>query len=139
MPPEPPSPGSPEDWLRYARSDLALARAPVSADVLIESLCYHAPQAAEKGLKAVLVHDGQVPPRTHSLAALTDVLSLTHSLPTEVQDAVALTAYAVMARYPMEHEPITKAEYREALRLATAVVTRAEGAIRRADADATAS
>jgi len=73
------------------------------------------------------------------LAALTDVLSLTRSLPAEVQDAVALTAYAVMARYPMEHEPITKAEYREALRLATAVVTWAEGAIRRADADATAS
>lgn len=42
-----------------------------------------------------------------------------------------------MARYPIEHEPITEAEYREALRLTTAVVTWAEEAIRGTDADAT--
>jgi len=132
-----PSPGSPEDWLRYARSDLALAGAGVRAEVLVESLCYHAQQAAEKSLKAVLVHYGQVPPRTHSLTTLADALSSTRRIPPEIQDAAALTAYAVMARYPIEHEPITEAEYREALRLAAAVVTWAEEAIRGTDADAT--
>jgi hypothetical protein len=48
--------GSPEAWLRYARSDLALAGQSASADVLREALAFHAQQAAERSIKAVLVH-----------------------------------------------------------------------------------
>lgn len=47
--------GSPSMWLAYARSDLALARVGPGAEVLAEALSFHAQQAAEKGLKAVLV------------------------------------------------------------------------------------
>jgi HEPN domain-containing protein len=57
-----PEPGSPAAWLRYARSDLALARVPARGEVLLESLCFHAQQAVEKSLKAVLVGRG-IPPR----------------------------------------------------------------------------
>ena len=42
------APGSPEDWLRYARSDLAIARAYSLHGALVEALCFHAQQAAKK-------------------------------------------------------------------------------------------
>src|SRR5687768_7678744 len=58
MPPEPISPGSPEDWLRYAKADLALARVPLPVGGLYALLCFHTQQAVEKSLKAVLIHHG---------------------------------------------------------------------------------
>ncbi len=51
MPCEGPLPGSPEDWLRYSYSDLALARVRRSPKVLLEGLCFHAQQAVEKALE----------------------------------------------------------------------------------------
>lgn len=48
MPPEVYAPGSPADWLRYAYSDLALAGITPLPQVLLEQLCFHAQQAAEK-------------------------------------------------------------------------------------------
>ena len=45
MPLDPPTPGSPEDWLRHARSDLALAQQWQVPDVLLATLCFHAQQA----------------------------------------------------------------------------------------------
>ena len=75
MPPDSDEPGGGKDWLRHARSDLAMASAvgPVG-DILAETLCFHAQQAAEKALKAVLVHGGIEFPRTHSLRLLVDTL-----------------------------------------------------------------
>ena len=37
-------PGSPADWLARARSDLALAKAPLPEGALYEDLCFHAQQ-----------------------------------------------------------------------------------------------
>ena len=45
---------SPADWLRYAVSDLELARTTPSSRILLEALCFHAQQAAEKALRACL-------------------------------------------------------------------------------------
>jgi len=39
MPPDRPSPGSAQDWLRYAVSDLQLAKTTVTPDVMLESFC----------------------------------------------------------------------------------------------------
>jgi len=55
MPPEVYAPGSPADWLRHAYSDLALASTMPLPQILLEQLCFHAQQAAEKALKAILV------------------------------------------------------------------------------------
>jgi HEPN domain-containing protein len=52
---ETPQPGSPEEWLRYAQSDLKLASITLPSGVLLEALCFHAQQAAEKAIKAVLI------------------------------------------------------------------------------------
>lgn len=49
-------PGSPAEWLNHARSDLRLAIvARRHKDILLEQVCFHAQQACEKALKAVLL------------------------------------------------------------------------------------
>lgn len=53
-----PEAGSVEDWLRYARSDLAVAAGPLPDGVLPGVRGYHAQQAAEKALKAIQIHRG---------------------------------------------------------------------------------
>ena len=57
MPPDaPPSPDDPLEWLRRARSNLALTRLGQNEpDVLLEDLCFEAQQASEKALKALFV------------------------------------------------------------------------------------
>jgi HEPN domain-containing protein len=123
MPPELPQPGSAQDWLRYATSDLELARMSDVPNVLFESLCCHAQQCAEKALKAMLaIH--HVPIRkTHNIGILLDQLSEHTAVPDDVQEASILTDYAVMCRYPGDVEPITKPEYERAVYLAEVVLT----------------
>jgi HEPN domain-containing protein len=118
--------GSPADWLRYARSDLELARINRPDEVLFEELCFHAQQAAEKALKAVLIAEGISPPKTHNIRMLLDILSQVIVAPQEVEDAAGLTDYAVTSRYPGDFEPVGEEEYNEALGLAKTVVTWAE-------------
>jgi HEPN domain-containing protein len=130
MSPEMP-PGSPGDWLRRARSDLALAQAPRPAGVLIEDLCFHAQQAAEKALKAVLVENAILVPRTHSIPRLLDLIPSHLQPPQKVQEAAILTDYAVTSRYPGSYEPVETAEYEEALALAVAVVSWASAQVDR--------
>jgi HEPN domain-containing protein len=130
MPPDS-DPGSGEDWLRHARSDLALASTvgPVG-DILAETLCFHAQQATEKALKAVLVHKGIEFPRTHSLRLLVDMLPQAIRTDPVLESAVGLTDYAVTTRYPGETEPVDQAELEESIRLAQAVVRWAESQVR---------
>jgi HEPN domain-containing protein len=53
MPPDRAEAGSSEEWLRPAQSDLNLARlGRHQPGVLLEQVCFHAQQAAEKALKA---------------------------------------------------------------------------------------
>lgn len=48
----------PSDWLAHAESDLNLARlAKGHENILAEQVCFHAQQATEKALKAVLLID----------------------------------------------------------------------------------
>lgn len=99
--------------------------------VLLEDLCFNAQQAAEKALKAVCLAQGKDIPKTHSLIPLMDILeSGGIEIPKNVRDADILTQYAVQSRYPSIMEDITKAEYREALKLAANVVFWAETIIK---------
>jgi HEPN domain-containing protein len=121
-----PEPGTPTDWLRFARSDLAVALGPLDSDVRVETLCFHAQQAVEKCLKAVLLARSIAFPRTHNLRILIDLVPAATSIPPDIAASVALPDYAVDVRYPGVYEDITDEEYREALRLATSVVAWAE-------------
>lgn len=116
---------SPAEWMRYARSDLALANA-TSDEVMLESLCFHVQQAVEKSLKAVLVSRAIPFPRTHNIDSLIGLLPADVPVPPEDADVAELTEYAVTVRYPGLEEPVSADEYREAVRLAESVVKWAE-------------
>jgi HEPN domain-containing protein len=124
-----PEPGSPEEWLEFARSDLALSRCADTPGVLLEPLCFLAQQAAEKSIKAVLIQHAVEFPKIHSIARLLDLLPAGLPRPPEAIPAAELTRYAVNFRYPHGEEPITERKYAEAVRLAEGVVTWAEGLI----------
>jgi HEPN domain-containing protein len=102
-------------WLAYAESDHEVAALSPTGKTLAETLAFHAQQAGEKAMKAVLVSRGVDPPRTHNLQS---VLAL---LPDDIISDRVLTAadilspYAVASRYPGDAEPVTVEE------LATAV------------------
>ncbi len=125
-PPERLPPDDPREWLRRARSNLALARAR-GPDVYLEDLCFEAQQAAEKAIKAVLIHLGHEVPRAHDLARLLSVLGdAGEDIPDDVREAVDLTPYAVLGRYPGPLRALTEEEYLRAVVLAERVVRWAE-------------
>jgi len=68
-----PEPDTPQAWLAYAHSDLALAAAHVPG-VMRENLCFHAQQAAEQSLKAVLIARTIAFPKTQSITLLIGML-----------------------------------------------------------------
>lgn len=114
--------GSPQDWLQFARADLAMAAGPLPEGGLHELLCFHAQQAAEKSIKAVLLCSGRPFGRTYSIERLVDLLPESMARPPELIEAARLTSYAVMSRYPGLAERTTEEDTREAVRLAGAVV-----------------
>ncbi|MGH7467561.1 MAG: HEPN domain-containing protein [Longimicrobiales bacterium] len=129
MPPEARDASDAREWLRRARSNLARARAGrMTAEVLYEDLCFDAQQAAEKAIKAVLVRNRILFPKTHVIDVL---LTLAESgdvvIPAEIQDAAVLSDYATFARYPGPGEDVTEEEYQRALGLAERVVHWVEG------------
>lgn len=122
----PHEPGSPESWLSYARSDLALARVGEGENLLLDMLCFHAQQTVEKSIKAVLIAGGIAFPRVHSIERLIDMLPTSVERTRELVDSAQLTAYATTFRYPSSEESTTQEEYQQALRLAAAVLAWAE-------------
>ena len=118
--------GSPDEWMKYARADLVFARLPLPTGGLYEQLCFHAQQAAEKALKALLVQLGIAVPKTHNLQGLVDLLPSKLANDPVFRDAPRLSIYAVTFRYPGEEEPITEDEYHDALKLAERVIARVD-------------
>jgi HEPN domain-containing protein len=123
--------GNPREWLRRARSDLALAQVARGREgVLLEDLCFHAQQAAEKATKALLVARGVPFPKTHVIAEL---LTLAEdagvSLADDIRQAARLTRFASQTRYPGAAEDVTADEHAEAVDVAARVVSWAEGLI----------
>jgi HEPN domain-containing protein len=123
-----PEAGSPAAWVRFARSDLALARQQAGPEIVLESLCFHAQQAVEKALKAVLIHFGTPIPRVHNIARLVDLLPESVERVLVLTEAAALTDYAVASRYPSDDE-IDEGEHAQSVRIAAAVVAWAEDVI----------
>lgn len=123
MPPEEGSVGTPQEWLRRAKSNLARAKQPKPDEALWEDLCFDAQQAVEKAFKAVLVFRGVDFPKTHNIRVLLSLLdSAGQQIPQELRKAIGLTIYATVSRYPGEAEPVTEDEYHEAVALAEQVV-----------------
>ncbi|MGQ0663986.1 MAG: HEPN domain-containing protein [Pseudomonadota bacterium] len=131
-----PPPGSPEDWLAHAESDLNLARlARDRQEILPEQVCFHAQQAAEKGLKAVLLARRVEFPLSHDIEELLEIAEQGGLLvPPDVSRAGSLTPYAVATHYPSHREEIAPADVEEAIRLAERVVAWATAVIASSEA-----
>ncbi len=124
-PPEKQPPGSSaKEWLVHAQSDLQLARlASGRKDILPEQVCFHTQQAAEKGIKAVLLFKQIDFPLIHDIEELLELARQGGlALPDDVNNASLLTPYAVEARYPGQMEEISTSEVGQALHVAEAVV-----------------
>ncbi len=130
MPHEGDIPGTTAAWLASAKSDPAMARAPLPQGAIFESLCFHAQPAAEKAIKAVYKANRKGFAYTHNIRFLLQGLAQRGGrVPDPVWQAVDLTRFAWETRYPSFDEPVSEEEYREAVRQAEAVVTWAEGEI----------
>lgn len=115
-------PDDPREWMNRAKSNLVLARNRLP-DVYLEDLCFDAQQAAEKAIKAFLIHLDLCFPYTHDL---TDLLTLVEGagrkVPEDVKRAGILSDYAIESHYPGLAEPVTQEEYERAVSIAEKVV-----------------
>ncbi|MEN6547702.1 MAG: HEPN domain-containing protein [Armatimonadia bacterium] len=117
-----PDPAVVERWLQAARADLAYAEMTPPVGVGYEQACFHAQQAAEKALKALLLHYDQEPPYVHNIQVLLDRLAAYEPNIGEIAGSAALTSHAVLTRYPSSEEPVAVDEWKLAAALALQVV-----------------
>jgi HEPN domain-containing protein len=101
------------DWVDHAEQDWNALNTLLSGDLerSTNPAATNAQQCAEKYLKALIVAEGEDPPRTHQLQSLLELL-----LPAYPQLAVLATAcarlegYAVATRYPGSWTSVQDAE-----------------------------
>lgn len=124
MPNERFPPDDPREWLNRAKSNLAKAKsASELPEVYLDDLCFDAQQAAEKAIKAVLIHLGVRFPYVHDLARLLALVEqVGQQVPQNIKLAAILSDYAVEARYPGLSEPVTRAEYDRAIEIAESTI-----------------
>jgi HEPN domain-containing protein len=134
MPPKLVRKGGPHDWLLHANSDLELARTGKSPGILLETLCFHAHQAVEKAIKAVLIAYRIPIIKSHNIGALIKLLPEGIQYSPELKEAISLTDYAVLSRYPGDLEPVTEKEYQDAIQLAEKVMQWAKRSIHKLNA-----
>ncbi len=101
--------GPPEhalELLEKAENDLIAGRATLATGKALDTVCFHAQQAAEKSIKAILALHDVVYPWKHDLAEL---LELAKPLAPELEllsDAtIGMTPYAVEGRYSRSFHP----------------------------------
>jgi HEPN domain-containing protein len=115
-------------WLRHAETDILAATVLLSdVDDLAPSIAFHAQQAIEKALKAVLVASQVDFRRTHQLTLLADLIPAEWDLRLPTEQLPRISHYAAETRYPIDDwnqvEPVTVDEARSALEVAQSVHT----------------
>lgn len=121
----------PKEWMDYARSDLCLAGNLVPG-VRLELLCFHAQQAAEKAIKALMIRRGIAFPYVHDLGTHLSLLAdAGETVPEAVKLSKRLTPYAASTRYPGIPDRVTEEDHAEAVRLAERVVRWVSGRLER--------
>jgi HEPN domain-containing protein len=110
------------EWLAHADRDLLMAERGLEPPPIVDLVCYHAEQAAEKALKAYLVALGEERiPRTHSFRKLTELIRARGGTPPPGQLLAPLQSYATTIRYP-GGPVVTPAAAEEAIGLAREVL-----------------
>ena len=109
-------------WLRFARDDLELAEAgATTSDFAPHIGCFHAQQAAEKALKAILVFLQIYFPFRHDLDEVRDLVPPGWDVSTVHPDLSWLSQWATAGRYPGNWPEATDQDARDAARQARAV------------------
>lgn len=94
-----------QEWLDKALADARTAEREgrVLQDPNWDAVCFHAQQAVEKALKALLQNENIAFPKTHDLGDLLNRLLAIYPDLASLQDSLEwLTTYAVEIRYPGE-------------------------------------
>jgi HEPN domain-containing protein len=112
------------EWIDKAQGDYLTATREAEADPPNhDAACFHAQQCIEKLLKAALIAEGQIPPRTHDLTVLSGLLSCIHpQWDWPVEQLRLLSRAAVIFRYPGESAGLEEAD--AALTVASAMRSR---------------
>ncbi len=107
-------------WLEKAQRDYNTSGHLLSAEgVYLEAVAFHAQQAAEKYLKALLVWNQTEFPKTHDINFLFTLLSDSEpGLAAILAEAAILTTYAVEYRYPGDYPDITPKDAEKAFEIA---------------------
>lgn len=111
-------------WLDKAHRDLAVAEQLITHDeVFWDSVCFHAHQAAEKSLRALMIQRGQHPGRTHELVKLLQTCRDAGWTDLELDaECERLSPYAVATRYPSRAPVPSELDGRAALDAAHSVL-----------------
>ena len=91
------------EWVSKAEGDYATAERELNPTGTpnLDAVCFHAEQCIEKLMKALLIHLGVTPPRSHDLVALDRLLTpVCHGWSWPVEELRLLTSAAVDFRYP---------------------------------------
>lgn len=111
------------EWMHWARSDLAVAYMTENERIAPQILAFHAQQAAEKALKALLVQRQVEFPHTHVIGVILNLCQAAGYEGTEdLAEATTLTRYAVATRYPGAEYSVSRTEAQEAAGLAGRVL-----------------
>jgi len=110
-------------WLDRAEADLGLARRLLQdEEPYAWAAAFHAQQAAEKFLKALLVRSQIEFPKTHDLQQILSLVRTQDAVLADALDqAAALTQYAVQVRYPGQFPEVSSHDAAEAVRQADQV------------------
>ena len=91
------------EWVKKAEGDIISARREMAAgaDAILDTVCFHAQQCAEKYLKAMLVEAGHFFRKIHDLEALLDLVLVLEPDWEHLRSGLRdLTDMAVEVRYP---------------------------------------
>ena len=117
-------------WWQLAQTDARVARLVMDASPPAWHLvCFLAQQAGEKAVKALLELHHQPIPRSHDITLLVELLRGQVAVDGVLDDAILLSGYGVMPRYPHPSFAATQEDATDALDAAQRLLTWAESVL----------
>lgn len=111
-----------QEWFEKAEEDLAVIRAILSEDAPPSAACFHAQQAAEKFLKALIAYREKSPRKIHDLVRLARLLQDTDRGILDFKTELALlNRFYIRTRYPAHIPEFSKKDAKEAADIAERV------------------
>ena len=93
-------------WIIKAENDIFALTTIMESGKALDTACFHAQQAAEKYLKALLCFNNIEFPKTHDIERLIELSgSVDRRFIDLIDEALLLTGYAVESRYDLEFSP----------------------------------